>query len=173
VFHLKRNPNCNTWTPSCTKRRNQWQYWIFAAVSRCCSWCAAWNMYGRSFSCFISRWALVTNTSCVPKCCYQSVYCCLIRYFLVRIRIAKCFTNSSKRIRCEVMFENEHTFGSWITPCSYLHSFCATGVSSGLATRATLIQVSRGRFGESITRGWTCFWFYFCIAVLDCYWVAF
>jgi hypothetical protein len=38
-----------------------------------------------------------TNTSYVPKFCYQSVYCCLIRYFLVRIRIAKCFTNSSKR----------------------------------------------------------------------------
>jgi hypothetical protein len=45
-----------------------------------------------------------TNTSCVPKFCYQSVYCCLIRYFLVRIRIAKCFTNSTRRFRCEVMF---------------------------------------------------------------------
>jgi hypothetical protein len=28
---------------------------------------------------------------------------------LVNIRIAKCFTNSSKRFRCKVMFENEHT----------------------------------------------------------------
>jgi hypothetical protein len=55
-----------------------------------------------------------TNTSCVPKFRYQSVYCCLIRYFNVRIRIAKCFTSSSKRFRCEVMFENEHTFHSWI-----------------------------------------------------------
>jgi hypothetical protein len=27
-----------------------------------------------------------TNTSCVPKFCYQSVHC-LTRYFLVRIRI--------------------------------------------------------------------------------------
>jgi hypothetical protein len=52
------------------------------------------------------------NTSCVLKFCYQSVYCCLIRYFLVRIRIAKCFTNSSKRFRCEVKFENGHTFCS-------------------------------------------------------------
>jgi hypothetical protein len=52
------------------------------------------------------------NTSCVPKCCYQSMYCCLIRYFLVRIRIAKCFTNSSKLFQCEVLFENEHTFCS-------------------------------------------------------------
>jgi hypothetical protein len=38
-----------------------------------------------------------TNNSCAPKFCYQSVYFCLIRYFLVRIRIVKCFTNSSKR----------------------------------------------------------------------------
>jgi hypothetical protein len=48
-----------------------------------------------------------TNTACVPKYCYQSVYCCLIRYFLVRIRIAKCFTNNRKRFRCEVI-EKEH-----------------------------------------------------------------
>jgi hypothetical protein len=32
------------------------------------------------------------------KCCYLSLYC-LIRYFHVRKRIAKCFTNSSKRFR--------------------------------------------------------------------------
>jgi hypothetical protein len=32
--------------------------------------------------------------------------------------------------------------------------FCATGVSSGLATRMTLTQASRGRFVEFITRGW-------------------
>jgi hypothetical protein len=48
---------------------------------------------------------LVANTSCIPKCCYQSVCCCFIRYFRVRIRIAKCFTNSSKRFRCKIVFE--------------------------------------------------------------------
>jgi hypothetical protein len=52
------------------------------------------------------------NTSCVPKFCYLPVYYHLIPYFLVRIRIAKCFNNSSKRFRCEVMFEDEHTFCS-------------------------------------------------------------
>jgi hypothetical protein len=55
-----------------------------------------------------------TNTSCAPKFCYQSLYCCLTRYFLVRIRIVKWFTNSSKRLRCEVTFENERTLCSWI-----------------------------------------------------------
>jgi hypothetical protein len=38
---------------------------------------------------------LQTNTSCVPKYCYQSLFCCLIRYFLVRTSIAKCFTTPS------------------------------------------------------------------------------
>jgi hypothetical protein len=39
------------------------------------------------------------------------------------------------------------------TPCSHLHRVCATGVSSGLATRVTLTRVSRGRLGESIYTG--------------------
>jgi hypothetical protein len=34
------------------------------------------------------------------------------------------------------------------TTCSHLHSFCATGVSSGLATSLTLSRVSRGRLGD-------------------------
>jgi hypothetical protein len=42
------------------------------------------------------------------------VYCLLIRYFLVRIRIAKFFANRSKRYRCKVVSENEHTICSWI-----------------------------------------------------------
>jgi hypothetical protein len=50
------------------------------------------------------------------------------------------------------------------TPCSHLHSFCATVVSSSLATRVTLTRVSRGCW-ESLTRGWTCFLFYFCTVV--------
>jgi len=61
---------------------------------------------------------------------YQSVYCCLIRYFLVRIRTAKFFTNSTKRFRD--------------TPCSYLLNCIATGMSSGLATKMTLGPVSQG-----------------------------
>jgi hypothetical protein len=64
-------------------------------------------------SCFVARWALVTNTSWVQKY-YQSVYCCLIRHFLDRIHTAKCFTNGGKRFRSEVMFDTEHTFCSLI-----------------------------------------------------------
>jgi len=43
-------------------------------------------------------------SSCDFAKCYQSLYCCGIWYCLS----GKFFTNSSKRIRCEVMFENEH-----------------------------------------------------------------
>jgi hypothetical protein len=55
----------------------------------------------------------VANASFVPKVRYQSLYCCLTLCFLVRIRIAKCFTDSGKRFRCEAIFENEHTLCSW------------------------------------------------------------
>jgi hypothetical protein len=49
---------------------------------------------------------------------------CLVRYFLVRIRIAECLTNSGKRFRCETVFENEHTFYSWIdAPARHLHNW--------------------------------------------------
>jgi hypothetical protein len=80
---------------------------------------------------------------------------------LVRIRIAM---RSNVRHWTHVLFVN--------TACSHLHSFCATGVSSGLATRVTLTRVSRCSL-ESITGGWTCFWFNFCTAVRDCCWIAF
>jgi hypothetical protein len=39
------------------------------------------------------------------------------------------------------------------TPRSHMHSFCATGVRIGLATRMTLTQVSRGKLGSRITGG--------------------
>jgi hypothetical protein len=29
-------------------------------------------------------------------------------------------------------------------------------------------QVSHGRWGESITCGWACFWFNFCFIMCDC-----
>jgi hypothetical protein len=67
------------------------------------------------------------------------------------------------------MFENEHTFCSWI----HLAQLLRNCMSSGLATRVTLTRGSRGRLGEFITRGWTCFWFYFCTVVRDFCWVAF
>jgi hypothetical protein len=44
---------------------------------------------------------------------YMQPYKCL-RNFLVGVRIVKCFTNSCKRFRCEVMFENENTLRLWI-----------------------------------------------------------
>jgi hypothetical protein len=51
--------------------------------------------------------AMVTNTSRVPALCYQYEHC-FVRYFLVRISIAKCFTDKRKRFRSEVMFVNKH-----------------------------------------------------------------
>jgi hypothetical protein len=62
--------------------------WILTAVSRCCNWCTALNQYDRNLKCYRSMSTCHRqNTSCVSKLCYQSVYCCLIQYFLVRIHI--------------------------------------------------------------------------------------
>jgi hypothetical protein len=88
-------------------------------------------------------------------------------HFFVRIRIPKRFTDSSKNLDVVIIFENEHMI------FSHLHSFCAGGVSSGLATRVTLTRVSCGSMGESIIRGWTCFWFNSCAVVRDCCRVTF
>jgi hypothetical protein len=96
----------------------------------------------------------------------RRVYCCLIRHLLVRIRIAKCFTNSCKWFRWEVMFENEHTFCLWIR-FSPVHSFCAAGTSIGLATTVTTI-VSRWRLVQSVTWWWTRFWVHFYAVVHLC-----
>jgi hypothetical protein len=57
---LKRRPTYWTRTPSSTKHRNQWQYWILAAVSHRCSWCTALNRHDGNFSCFVAGRALVT-----------------------------------------------------------------------------------------------------------------
>jgi hypothetical protein len=53
-----------------------------------------------------------TGGFCFLTFYHQSMYCYLFRYFLVRTKIAKFFTKSSKGFRREVMFENEHTFRS-------------------------------------------------------------
>jgi hypothetical protein len=63
-----------------------------------------------------------------------------------------CFSSSKLRGLFEKTLGNEHTFCSWIHHVCTCTGF-ASGLNSGLATRVTLTWVSRGRLGESITRG--------------------
>jgi hypothetical protein len=136
MFHIKRNCYCYTWTPSRTKRRNQWQYWILAAVSRCCSWCTAWNRYGRNFSCFVARWALFTDKHFLCPEILLPVGV-LLSYSVLPCQDTCCWMlhelqqtismRSNVREWTHVLLVN--------TPCLHLHSFCAAGVSSSLATR--------------------------------------
>jgi hypothetical protein len=91
-----------------------------------------------------------TNIFCVLKCCCLPVYVWLIRAVLVRIRIAKCFTKTSRRFRCELMFENEHIFCSWISmlaPAQLLRNWRDQRPSS-LVTRVTLTRTSRAGLGD-------------------------
>jgi hypothetical protein len=115
VFHLKHNPNKYTWTPSHTKRCINGnieflQPYPVVASDALLEICTAviWDILS------LDEHLSQTNTFCASKFCYQSLYCFLVLYFIVRMSIAKCFTNGDKRCRCEVMFENEHTFCSWI-----------------------------------------------------------
>jgi hypothetical protein len=71
-----------------------------------------------------------------------------------------------KRIRCEAMFENEHIL-------LVKAPFCASGVGSGLATRVSLILVSRGGVGVYILREADLLLITFRAAVCDCYCVRF
>jgi hypothetical protein len=54
-------------------------------------------------------------------------------------------------------------------PTQLLHSWLEQQPSN----QGDLDWVSWGRLGESVTRGWTCSWFYFCAVVHDFCWVAF
>jgi hypothetical protein len=103
MCHLKRDPNYNS----------IWKFW-WRQYNKTNELVFSFYLLGRTYRTALQQMLKMSTTFLKtrihPKCCYQSVYCCLIRYFLVRIRIAKCFTNSSKRFRYEVMFENEHTF---------------------------------------------------------------
>jgi hypothetical protein len=74
--------------------------------------------------------------------CYRSVYCCLIKHSLSRFALITVLRTSADE------FDTKWTHILLVDkPCSNVRSFCASGVSSGLATR-----VSRGRFLETVTR---------------------
>jgi hypothetical protein len=130
MFHLKRNPNYNNY-----------KLW--------------WHQYKKANELFYSfyllertyRTALHQLTITFSKT-HKHLLCSevllpagvlLSYYFLVRIRIAKCFTNSSKRFRCEVMFENEHTFCSWI---HHVRTCTAFAQLSCIGSHITLIRLT-------------------------------
>jgi hypothetical protein len=172
VFRLKCNPYYGTWTVLRTERPNQWQFWILAALSRICNWCIASNRYGRNFKLFCHS----LNTRHVRTLPFRNVAtvggllpylvqpCYVARFWMLHEQQQTVLTeNCSKRM--QVVLANG--------PCSHLHSFSGSGVSSGLATRVTLTPVSWGRVGESVALAWTCFWPNFYAVFCDCCWVAF
>jgi hypothetical protein len=123
-------------------------------VSRCCSWLAAWNRYGRNFSCFVTRWAPVTDKYFLyPEVLLPVGVLCLIQHFLVRIHIPECFATSSKRFWCEEMFENESFCSRRRHVCicaAFAQLVCAAFYKNG----ACDLSVT-GRLGERITRRYT------------------
>jgi hypothetical protein len=113
MLRFKLKPNYYTWAPSRTKLQNELQYRIVSDVYRPCSWYIHWNRHDCNLSCLVAQSALVTDkhflcSEMLLAC--QSMYCRLIRQFLVCIRIAKCFMNINNAKNSE----NERTFCLWM-----------------------------------------------------------
>jgi hypothetical protein len=128
--------------PSRTERRNKIQYYILAAISRCNSCCNAWNvqlLYRSMRTCHTH-----SHFPCPKLLLPVGV---LLSYSVLLVRISYTWISASWMILMlsniwkwtHVLFVN--------TPCSHVHNFFATGVSSGLATRNTLIWLSPGEVG--------------------------
>lgn len=166
MFHLRRNPNCCSWTPSCTK-------WLKPReVLNSCSrvpmlqqlmHCLK-SVIRRQFQVFCR--SVLANTSVfrnivTNRCIVVLFGSSLSWYALLNASgtaandfDAKQYLRMNKRFICEY---------------SMLHNW---RVNSGLATRATLARVWRGRLGESIVQGWTCFRFHLCTVLSDCFCVS-
>jgi hypothetical protein len=159
MFHLKCQARYYTWTLSLVRRWNQWQYWILVADIM-----------------------LEIGTALIPAVCHSMSTChrqtLLVSWNFVTNRCIALFGTSLSG--CVLLDGSQAAANDWMqssvrewthvllvnTRCSHLHSFRATVVRSGLATRVTLTRVSQGRLRKSITWEWTCFWFHFCTAVL-------
>jgi hypothetical protein len=123
VLNLRHNPNYNSICKPWWHQYNKTNELFFSL-----------HLLGKTYRTALQQVStafLKTQKNCVPKFCYQSVYCCLIRYLLFRIHIDKCFMNSSKRFWCKVMSENEHTF------CSWIHNVCTCIAFAQLAWAAS------------------------------------
>jgi hypothetical protein len=134
----------------------------------------------RSHQCFstLRRISPVNTVSCrkhllYPEIWNQSVHC-IIWYFLIRIRIANCHNNSTRQFQHCVIFENKHTFCSWMHNVRTCTTFAQLVWATAKEPEWPWLQCNGGDCENLITRGRrTCFWFHICIVVRDCYWVAF
>jgi hypothetical protein len=94
---------------------------------------------------------LMMEDSTDLKFCCHLVYCYIFQFFLVRIRDAECFTYSSKRFSCKLMFKNVLLMN---TSCSHLHSFCVIGMIRSLANSVPLFECHGGDW-ERVLHGGT------------------
>jgi hypothetical protein len=148
-----------------TERRNQYQYWILAAYLVKIG--TAIILVVLSPDEHLSQTLPVSQNFVANRCIVVLFGTSFSEYALLNasrkaaddIDAKKCSKMNTRSAREYIMF----------APAQ----LCATGVNSGLATRVTLIRVSRVRAGEFITRERTRFWFHFCSAVRDFCWVAF
>jgi hypothetical protein len=82
MFHLKRNPNYNSICKF-------WWHQYNKTNELCFSFYLLRSTYRTASQQMLKMITTFSKTNIHPKFCYQSVYCYVIRYFLVGMRIAK------------------------------------------------------------------------------------
>jgi hypothetical protein len=134
MFHLKRNPNCYTWTPLRTKRRNSKSLQPMQACKR----------YGHAFRSCVARWTHVTDkhflypVSVTSRCIVVLLVRFLSGYWLLNVlrTAAKCLKLNTRSACDNIMFISAKRY--------------ATSVSRNLATNVTSTRVLRGSWDSQL-----------------------
>jgi hypothetical protein len=105
-----------------------------------------------------------------PKVSYQMVHWLIRVFFLLGYALQNASRTAGNSFDANTREWTHFLFLN--TLCSYSHSFRATNVSSGLATRVIFIRVFR-RGSYSLLHGLDLLLMSFCTVVGDCCWVAF
>jgi hypothetical protein len=135
MFHLKPKPNCYTAISSQNNKANLSIEFLKAYPFAAGDALLEISTVEVRAILWVDEHPLQTDTSCHPTFCYLSVYCCLIRYFIVAILIDKCFTKNSRIFCYEVLFKNEHT------SCSWIHHVCACTTFDWLCRSRTVESI--------------------------------
>jgi hypothetical protein len=80
-------------TNEARRQKKKWQYWILAAISRCCSWCLGWIRYGRNFN----SMSTLPEISHFARTVFSKIYVAIALVFLQRCRASHLSTLSDNR----------------------------------------------------------------------------
>jgi hypothetical protein len=134
-------------------------------MSRCCSWCIAWDRCDRNFSYIIARWVFFTGKHFCSEILLR--FGAFLSYSVLPCqgthRWMLCEQQQTVSVRTNVRQRTRVLLVK--TPCSHLRSWRELGP----ATRVTSTLLSLGSLGQwrPVTWKWTCLWFNFRTVIRD------